>query len=431
MSRAMFLGRRAVTAVGVVALAAVHALAAPTTAAADGTPVTITVDRVDPANQQPYPPFNRLFEYNDFFSRSVSVHRGDLVNFQAQPFTFHIVALASDEAGARQAYPMVELDTDDAPAIGTGLPKIIFGDGNFPVTGGSLSGGGVISYDKGVGPPVCGVVQYRQPPCTFRGGGDVEIIGPTPGWNLEQQPATLDQYVRIDAPPGQYVFFDVNHPGARGTLTVVPDDRPVTTQAQVDAASALQLAEDQAQGLAVESLLNENPVVIGRPGRRTFYVVNGAGTPNNHVGIDEMMPNRPINAVPGDRVTFVWANPNSFHTVGFAPSQYALPAPFGFDCGGGVYRPEPTVFNVPTEIPCIDPQANAPEFIGDPGNAPSGSELRSPDQIVNSGLLIGSGYGVSPIAHTWSVRITSRTANGSYHYFDAIRPWASGVINVS
>jgi hypothetical protein len=209
----------------VAALAVALSVWSPASAAAP-TPVTITVDRVDPANQQPYPPYNRLYEYTDFFSRSVTVHRGDLVDFQAQPFTFHIVGLAADEAAARRAYPMIELDTDDAPAIGTGKPKIIFGPGNFPVTGGSVHGGGVIDRDKGKGPPACGVVQYGQAPCTFRGGDDVEIIGPTPGWDLQQQPATLDQYVRVDAPPGPYTYFDTTIPAPAAPSPSYPTTSP-------------------------------------------------------------------------------------------------------------------------------------------------------------------------------------------------------------
>lgn len=339
-------------------------------------------------------------------------------------------ALLADEEAARRAYPTIELDTDDAPTIGTAKPKIIFGAGNFPVTGGSIHGGGLIHRDKGKGLPACGVVQYGQPPCRFRGGDDVEIIGPTPGWDFQQQPATLDQHVRVDAPPGTYTYFDVNHPGARGTLTVVPDDQRVTTQAEINAASARQITEDQNQPRAVEPLLNGDPVTSSEPDHRTYFVANGAGTPNNRVSIDAMLPNRPINAVPGDKVAFVWADPKSFHTVGFAPSPWALPPPFGFDCGG-VCQPVPNVFNVPPPPLCLEPGATIPEFISDPGNAPSGTELLLPNQIVNSGLLIGSAYRVSPIARTWTIRTTERTAKGSCTFFDAVRPWASVVITVS
>ncbi len=37
----------------------------------------IGVDHADAANQQPFPPFNRLFEYTDFFARDLRDHQGD------------------------------------------------------------------------------------------------------------------------------------------------------------------------------------------------------------------------------------------------------------------------------------------------------------------------------------------------------------------
>ena len=394
-------------------------------------PVIVRVDHTDPANQQPYPPYNRLYEYTDFFSRSLTVHRGDVLNFQTQPSSFHVVALARDEKAARAAYPAIELDTGDVPAPGSGLPKVVFSDGNFPVTGGSLDGGGDIDKDKPKGPPACGVVQFDQAPCTFRGGDDVEVIGPTVGWDFAQQPATLDQHVRIDAPPGRYTYYDVIHPGSRGTLTVVPDDQPVSTQAQVDADAEQRFRQDREQAVAVEQQLNSLPNGLGRPGDRDFLVYVGAGSPNSGVAIDAMLPNRPINAVAGDRVHFVWADPKSFHSVGFAASLADLPSPFGFDCGGGRYQPVPNMFNQPPPEPCLQPGADEPQFVGDPGNAPSGTALTSPSAVVNSGLLVGGSFHVEPTTRTWSVRITRHTAKGAYHYFDAGRPWMTGVVNVS
>jgi hypothetical protein len=43
-----------------------------------------------------------------------------------------------------------------------------------------------------------------------------------------------------------------------------------------------------------------------------------------------------------------------------------------------------------------------------------------------AGLLAGAAYGVSPL--TWTVPITSRTAKGTYTFFDAARPWDNGVV---
>jgi hypothetical protein len=393
-------------------------------------PVIIRIGHADRDNQQPFPPFNRLFEYADFFSREVSVHRGDTVNFQTQPFSFHIVALAADEEAARKAYPVIELNTGEAPSPATGLPTISFGDGAFPVTGGSVTGGGVVDKEKGKGPPAVGAVQFGQSPGTFSGGDSVEVIGPVVGWDLEQRPATIDQLIVIDAPPGRYAFFDMLHPGMRGTLSVVPDDEPVTTQGEIDAAAAVQFAESRAAALAVETFLENTPVVRGEPGDRDVTVFVGAGAADGRVLLNRMMPSRLPELVPGDRVHFLWANHSGTHTVGFAPTPDALVSPFGFDCGDGVYQPVPNVFNVPPPSPCLRPGETEPKFLCDPGNAPSGTALGGPEDVVNSGLLIGREYGVAPVASTWSVTITDATAKGAHPFFDTVHPWMSGVLIV-
>src|SRR5512133_2741432 len=96
------------------------ALAAP--AAAAPQTLVIGVDHADPDNQQP--DRGRLFEYTDFFSRSVRIHSGDTLDFRTAPNTFHIVGLARSEYKARIAYPVAVLDRVDPPAPGTGLPRV-------------------------------------------------------------------------------------------------------------------------------------------------------------------------------------------------------------------------------------------------------------------------------------------------------------------
>lgn len=398
---------------------------------ADTEPVIIRIGHADQENQQPFPPFNRLFEYADFFSREVSVQRGDTVNFQTQPFSFHIVALAADEAAARRAYPIIELNTDEPSAVGTGLPTLSFGDGAFPVTGGSIHGGGVVDKSKGKGPPVVGAVQFGQAPGVFRGGDAVEVIGPVVGWDLEQRPTTIDQLIVIDAPPGAYAYFDMLHPGMRGRLNVVPDDQPTTSQAEIDAASQRQFADSRVAARAVEAFLDGTPVVHGAPGDRDLVVFVGASAAEGRVLVNRILPSRLPDVAAGDRVHFVWANHHGIHTVGFAEKMDDLVSPFGFDCGNGVYQSVPNVFNVPPPPPCLRPGETEPKFLGDPGNAPSGSELGKPDDVVNSGLLIGRAYGVGPVASSWSVTVTEATAKGPHPFFDAVHPWMGGVLTVT
>ncbi|MGH3793533.1 MAG: hypothetical protein ACRDSP_01450 [Pseudonocardiaceae bacterium] len=407
------------------------AMVLPDNSAEAAGPIVILVDHQDPTNQQPFPPNNRLYEYTDFFSRDVTVHQSDTIDFQTQPFSFHIVTLARNENAARAAYHSIELVSGEPPAPGTGLPKIVFGPGNYPVTGGSTHGGGMIAHDHGKGPPVCGAVQFSQAPCTFHGGNDVEILGPTVGWDKQQQPTTIDQHVVINAAPGVYTFFDMLHPGMRGTLRVVPPNAPISTQQQINVAAQKQFQADRLAALAVEAKWNHIPTPAGPPGHRRYVVAVGASAANDHVSIHAMLPNHPLNVTAGDRVDFVWVDDHAIHAVGLAVHEDDLPEPFGYDCYPATpsYQPVPNVFNTPPPTPCVRPGHTEPLGIGDPGNTPSGKPLTT--GIVNAGLHIGAAYGAHPTSQSWSLVIGPHTPPGSYNYFCTVHSWMTGVLHVS
>jgi plastocyanin len=421
----------AVAALAVAVLPAVTTINRSGATAATGPPLKVLVDHVDQANQQPFPPFNRLFEYTDFFSRAITVHQGDTVNFQTQPFTFHIVTLARDEAAARRVYKVLE-PGDGPPAVGTGLPKIGFGNGNFPVVGGSTHGGGVTNINAGKGPPSCGAVQFQQAPCTFRGSDDVEILGPTVGWDRDQVPTAIDQHVLITAPPGRYTYFDMLHPGMRGTLTVVAPDRPASTQAEVDAQGQRQFEEDRGSAIAVEAAFNRLPMSMGPAGSRVFVQYVGAGAANDHVSIHEMLPNHPLETVPGDRVQFLWPDAKGYHNIGFAAAEEDLPEPFGFDCTPAHpdYQGVPNTFNTPPPPGCLQPGKTVPTHIGDPGNAPSGTVLRAAADQVDSGILVGAGFRLSPSAQAWAVSTDSHTAAGAHPFWCTVHAWMTNTVNM-
>src|SRR5262249_13415760 len=154
------------------------------------------------------------------------------------------------------AYPVGGLDTEDpVMAIGTGLPKIELGPGNFSVIGGSTAGGGSIGTSP-QGPPVCGAVQLNQPPCTFKGGNDVELAGPLAGFDPQAgQPAATDWKITINAAPGTYSYLCWIHPRMTGHVTVVGADQATTTQADIDSQSVAQFTTERDQALAVEQSL--------------------------------------------------------------------------------------------------------------------------------------------------------------------------------
>jgi hypothetical protein len=114
--------------------------------------LVVGVDHVDPANQRPDQ--NRVFEYTDFFSRNVTVHRHEVLDFRLAPGAFHVIGVAKEQEVARRVYPVATLDTNDANAIGSGDPKIKLGPSNFFIIGGSTHGGGTIGTDpSGQTPP--------------------------------------------------------------------------------------------------------------------------------------------------------------------------------------------------------------------------------------------------------------------------------------
>jgi plastocyanin len=364
-----------------------------------------------------------VFEYTDFFSRDVRVHPGDTVNFQAAAGSFHIIALATSEQAARAAYPVLSTDRDD-PNAPNGAPKIALGLSNFPITGGSTHGGGQIAFDRPGGPPVCGAA--GEAPCTFRGGDDVEVAGPNPGFDAQGNPVSADWNVHITAPVGTYHYFCYIHPGMRGTLRVVKPGQQASTQAQVDAVSRRLFEHDRQDALAAERQADKVRFTGGKPGHRTYDVRVGIAAAHLHVAVLEMLPNRPLSLTPGDRVRYRWVDPHEAHTVTF-PESNDLP-PFGFDCGGTSYSPEPS----PT---CTEPGEEfgpfPTEFIGDPGNAPPGTVLTSPTAVVDSGVLVGTAYHAVPSVQRWSVATElNTTAPGAYTFHCTIHDWMAGTLAV-
>jgi plastocyanin len=397
----------------------------------------IGIDHADAANQQPFPPFNRLFEYTDFFSRQVTVHSGDTIDFRVAPGAFHVVALARDENWARRTYPVAFADNDGGGATdiatGSATNKLGFGVSNFPIMGGSHHGGGTVFFNNGFGPPVCGVATLGEPVCSFNGGSDVEVIGPNVGVDWPTLfgtgnfvPAFVDQFVNIKAQPGRYHFFCYIHPGMRGQLDVVGGGASTSTQPQIDAASASQFASEQSQALATESATDGLRFTGGAPGTRTYQVHVGINAANNHVAIDEMFPSQPLNLVTGDRVQYLWMDPHNFHSVAFPAGDTRLPLPFGADCGTSYQGISPG----PVPPLCQEPGDTTFEVIGDPGNAGPGSVLSNPGEVVDAGVLGGIGYEVSPSAQSWWLATGTSTATGIYQFQCTIHDWMQGKLVV-
>jgi plastocyanin len=419
---------------GVVASSFVVVL--PITAGATTQPaaaLSIGVDALDFATQNLGA--GRVFEYTDFFTgqtggtaadRVINVHHGDVVAFTAAPFSFHIVGLAADEAAARTAYPVALLDPDGSVSKATGLPKIVLGPSNFPITGGTTTGGGNIDFTRGNGPPDCGIYELGQSVCTFKGGTDVEVAGPNPGVDWQKTissghfvPGFSSWNIQINAAVGTYQFFCFIHPGMRGTVNVVDSGTPRTTI--TPAAVATQLADDNAGALSAEAAVSSASFTGGVPGTRTYTVHMGISDVKQRVAIDEVLPNQPLSLAPGDKIHYEWRDPHNVHSVAFPTDSPLLPSPFGVDCmnryvGFGMTG---LVSN------CAVVHLRAFEVVADPGN--SLTHLSDPTQLVDSGVLIGTGYNVTPTAQDWSVTANSP---GTYHFQCTVHDWMRQAVTI-
>lgn len=377
--------------------------------------LVVGVDHLDLANQRP--DLNRVLEYTDFFARTITVHRGEVVDFRTAPGGFHAVGVAREQEVARKVYPIATLDKDDPNALGSGKPKIALGPSNGFIIGGSTHGGGNIG--DGQTPPPCGLAGSN--PCLFRGDGDIESAGTLGGFDAQGNPAAVDWSISIDAPPGSYDYLCFLHPGMQGSVRVVDADDHATTQAENDVRSQQQFQRDQANGLAAEAAANVVRFRGGAPGSRTYTVNVSTASSDFHATLLEMLPQK-LDLKAGDRVEYKWDAPNEVHTVGF-PNDAVLPPPFVFDCGASVQAPG-------AGPPCVEP-GEAPELIGDPGLSPSGTLLTNPSGLVDSGVLAGRDYRLNPDTQVWSVKTNGSTTAGAYRYQCTIHDFMVGTLNVS
>jgi hypothetical protein len=79
---------------------------------------------------------------------------------------------------------------------------------------------------------------------------------------------------------------------------------------------------------------------------------------------------------------------------------------------------------------CFEPGQTTLESIADPGTALSGAVLKDVQTIVDSGVLVGTGYGVQPTTQTWSVRTDAKTKAGNYQFWCSVHDFMNGTLAV-
>jgi plastocyanin len=416
-----------------LALAVAVAVPAVASDSSSGQTLKIGVGHSDPDNQQ----FDkttgnpitggRVWSYTDFFPRDVSINSGDTLDFQTPPNEFHVVVVAKNGPDLRAALPIFLPDLEDPVAPGSGVAKVLFGPGV-----------GVLFSQ-----PTCGLELAGQPNCTFDGrapaiaggvgGAHVKKLLQVFLQNKKVTPAlfngTVDWNVTVNAAPGDYHYLCLIHPDMNGTLHVVPAGAPTTTQGAINAGSLAQFAADRSEGQALYAADNTPTFTLDAAGHRVFDGHVSDNTADGHVGFFEMMP-RNLNLSPGDSVHWTWGKETEIHTVGFPANSPTLPQPFMPDCGFTPGTDDIFIPPSPTTPPyCGDfpPSPENFEFGGDPGRSRPGI-LASTADVVDSGLLVGAHYGLTPSVQDWSA-IASKP--GTYAYQCTVHDWMQAAVTVS
>jgi plastocyanin len=353
----------------------------------------------------------------DFFTREVTIHSGDTLDFQTPPGEFHLIAVAKDGPALRQSLPLFAPDDEAAP--GTGDPRILPGPG----TGALMSS------------PTCGLELAGQPNCILNGDPIApQIAGGIGGAHVKKllqfitqgkkvTPATfngtVDWNVTIKAGTGDYSYLCLIHPKMNGTIHVVGAGEATTTQGMINAQSLTQFAVDKAEG-QLKYAADNTPTFTPVAGHKVWDAHAGDNTADGHVGFFEMMP-RNLNLGVFDSVHWTWGPDSELHTVAFLTDSAFLPPFIGPDCGAGS-----------DDVICPPTSPNF-ELVFDPGTARPG-ELSNPNpldpnSLVDSGVLVGKDYvGLQDPVQDWSA---NAKAPGTYAYQCTIHDWMRAVVQVT
>jgi plastocyanin len=348
-------------------------------------------------------PAGRIWAYNDFFPRSLSVAQGSIVKFAIKGF--HTATILPTGMTAAQDFAaggsVVANDTDDTELNANGTKKTVF---NLPALSPILPS------------PTCGT---DASPCSFTGTSilsESPLFAGPPGAPPPSAPPPPTA-IKVDAPAGTYVFHCRIHPEMNASLTVLaagstegasPDD--------VASASAAQVAADTAAATATFNAKNKATRQINSNGSSTWIVNLGAETPDHKVDILEMLPAK-ITIKSGDRVVWRVQGRNEPHTVTFPRDLETDSVP---KCEGANGQ----------DVPCTGP----PDEI-EIGGGNGVSTVKSPTTVSDSGLLLAAvsaaALGADPAGalHKWRVSFAG-AVKGTYKYVCQIHDGMNGFVTV-
>jgi plastocyanin len=379
----------------------------PVGAVTPASPLTITADQLPSVA-----PKGHLWAFNDYFPRSLTVHKGQTI--QVALLGFHTATFLPRGMGAAadlRANGIVATDPDDTtPNPGGQTHTQIRVPALLPTS------------------QTCGTVAA---PCSFTGttvlsSGAPLGTGPVPPF-----------VVTINAPVGVYILHCRIHPGMSAAIRVAPASAPVTTLATLNKVVKAQLAQDLKDAKLAEkhgSVISKSTMSNGH----THWVVSaGASSPARHVSILEFLPGT-LNVRPGDVVT--WRSPaaNEPHTVTFPKDLHADQVPMCEDATTGTDTPAPPTVIPPTgpfDFGCGTPPVSPPNEIEfAPGNGVR--ILVDTTTGSDSGLMASSveraafGLPSSAALTSWTITVSASAPAGTYTFVCQIHDGMKGTLVV-
>lgn len=391
-------------------------------------PATVTAD------QHSAVPAGRLWSFNDFFPRTVTVQTGTDLQFINQGFhTFTVLPAGTTAKQDEHANGLAVDDTDD-----TGLNP-------NGTTHSELNQPALLPTSL-----TCG---SSADPCAFDGHSVVSSGAPAAPPAAPPAPFV----VHVSADPGTYVFVCRIHAGMTGKLRVVAVDAQVPSQAQVDKQVAKQVKHDLAGAWAADRQAEHDVAKLNlaaawkakhdavkhdgdgawvadrkaehdaakhdRDRSRTLYVTAGTSSRDGKVALLEFFP-RNLNAKPGDKVVFTPKSPNEPHTVTFPGDLGTEFVPF---CENGT-----------TDVLGLTGCNSGPpdELELDGGNGVWHVTQPGPGGTVSDSGIIGSprlakafGAAKTDILNKWTISLAG-AAPGTYTYVCQIHDGMEATITV-
>ena len=339
-------------------------------------------------------PAGHNWGFNDFFPRSLTVHKGQTIQFVLAGF--HTATLLPKGASAvadLKNNAVAAADVDDAAANPGGqthsqlrLPAIM-----------------PTSF-------TCGTAAN---PCSFTGAAVISSGAPL-------APGGGPFVVTINAPVGVYTLLCRIHPGMTATIRVAPASVPATTAKALAAGVKSQVASDVKEGLLAEKQAS-GVSSSTLPDGHTLWMVNvGASSPSRHVAILEFLPGT-LSVHPGDLV--LWNSPaaNEIHTVTFPGDIHTDQVPLCEDASTGTDTPATPLHTPPlgpTDFACGTGPVGEIEFA--PGN---GVRTIADTTTVSDSGVLGSaaaraawGLPASAALSTWTIGVSATALPGTYTF---------------